>query len=220
MFRPKLNPAQPRRGIAAFQQQLIAHIEDNKLADFRALLQSLSPKSVRRVIHEEPAAAEAVPSFMEQVLESHLGYLQTLVKLDITVLEVIVDGWRILDTLCDNPNYNRKILASIYHDSFAQLSQDDQRLVAEALNTIVTLSPLSRPLISRKLVTLNAFFNEVEEEKFYYGLFAKMGLFCPYPIDVEKEAQTPLLQAVLHKQTMSSLENTAAPIGSITKSQQ
>ena len=73
---------------------------------------------------------------MIHVMGADLAYIQTLIDIDSSVLQILVTDYRVLDTLCESPLYNQKVLLFITEKYKDSLSKDDLSLIQSALADI------------------------------------------------------------------------------------
>ena len=135
-YHPDIMPAgsHSAEDILALQKKLIGCMKKNQFDMFCETLAMLSADAVNDIIHK------GSQKFMERVMDAELIFIVHLINLDPSVLQKNVSDSAVLDTLCENPDYNITVLNSIAQKHINSLSEQDKVLLSN------TLSDMMKPL--------------------------------------------------------------------------
>ncbi len=122
----------PPNDITPLQDQLASLANNKHLEPFVELLNHFSTDLINKIIHQEHS------EFLDEVMSAPLEFLQALVEKDSSILQAIVYEERIIDILCESPEYNLSVLNLINAKYKERLSERDRSLLEKTLKRITT----------------------------------------------------------------------------------
>lgn len=153
--------------ILEIQSELIALIHREDKSGYATRLQGLPLPRVYEVINQTNDA------LIDALLSAPLYFLKVLIKLDASILQVKFDDDRILDILCEDPDFNDSVLTMTLNTHGDTLSIEDKLLITTALQPAAQRDETARfdqPKVNcQKKSSMPGFLNYyLKSQKIYY----------------------------------------------------